>query len=445
MPYHRSMPGRLRSRLARGLRSAGALALLGAAACNLDLANPNAPTEEEIVSSFDGLIAVAVGLQDQYASTIDDYLIPNSLVTDEWATRSLALASYTTLLTGVEIDDSYATIYIPWANSYEAIRSANTILNAQVDAGPVFGPALSALAKTYRAMAFGQLATLYGTAAIDISVDAPVLRPRAEVIDTVIVLLEEARAEYAPLTATQLTEFQRRVIGTTFDLANVIDAMLARYYLFDGQYQNAIDAAERALAGFETLSFFTYTAPDVNPVYAISVASPYVGAAEQFATEAVAGDARVAFWADPTVALTANTSQDVIALARYQTQNASLPVFFPDEMRLIIAEALTRLGGATNLLEAADLVNHVHSDSVAEVDEPITNLDPLLPTALDTEAELLAQIEYERRYELYMQGLRWEDFRRFGEALTGEAATIEYLPIPQQECDANPSNPCGGG
>ena len=37
--------------------------------------------------------------------------------------------------------------------------------------------------------------------------------------------------------------------------------------------------------------------------------------------------------------------------------------------------------------------------------------DALPVEALDTPAEVFAQILYERRYELYMQGLRWEDIQ----------------------------------
>jgi hypothetical protein len=441
MPTHRSTTGRLTPRLARAVRGAAALALAGAAAgCDLELANPNAPTQEEIVTSVDGLVAVAVGMTQQYATTIDDYLIPNALVTDEWATRSLALASYTTLLTGIEIDDSYLTIYEPWANSYETIRSANTILNAEVALPDVLDEPMNALAKLYKAMALGQLIQLYEEVPIDITVEGPVPAPRAEVLDSVLLLLEEARTDMTGLDDADLTEFKRRVIGNTFDLANVIDAMRARYYLLDGQYANAVTAADQALAGMEQISMFTYVTPDVNPVYAISVASQYIGAAKQWGREAEAGDARVAYWADTTVTLVANTAEEVAALRRYQTQNAPFPVFLPDEMKLIKAEALVRQGAA-NIDAAETLINEVRTQPAGGtgLDEPRAGLPAVNLTTVD---EVLAQIEYERRYELYMQGMRYEDVRRFGAAVAGEAPTIEFLPIPQQECDANPARPC---
>jgi hypothetical protein len=435
------MTGRLTPRLARAVRAAAALALAGAAAgCDLELANPNAPTQEEIVTSVDGLVAVAVGMQAQYATTIDDYLIANSLVTDEWATRSLALASYTTLLTGVEIDDSYLTIYEPWANSYETIRSANTILDAEVELPSVLAAPTIALAKLYKAMALGQLVLTYEEVPIDISVEGPVPAPRAEVLDSVLRLLEEAKDEMADVDDASLTDFRRRILGNTFDLVNVIDAMRARFYLVDGQYANAVAAADEALAGLEQISLFNYATPDVNPVYAISVASQYVGSARQWGREAEAGDARVAYWADTTTVLTANTAEGVVALRRYQTQNLPIPVFLPDEMKLIKAEALVRQS-ATNVDAAETLINEVRTQPAGGtgLDEPRAGLPAVNLTTVD---EVLAQIEYERRYELYMQGLRWEDMRRFGAAVAGEAPTIEFLPIPQQECDANPARPC---
>lgn len=441
MPIHRTTPGRQRSRLVRAVRGAAVLALAGGAvACDLELANPNAPTEEVIVTSIEGIIAVSVGMQDQYAGTIDDYLIANSLVTDEWATRSLALASYTTLLTGIEIDNTYATIFLPWANSYETIRSANTILAAEVDISPVLGDAPSALAKLYKAMALGRLIESYEEVPIDIGVAGPVPAPRAEVLDTVLRLLEEAKAEIASVPESQLAAFRRRVIGNTFDLANVVDAMLARYYLIDGQYANAETSADAALTGMEQISYFSYASPDVNPVYNISIASQFIGAARQWGREAEAGDDRVGYWADTATVLVSNTTEEVVALRKYQTSAEPMPVFLPDEMRLIKAEALVRQGAA-NYPEALDLINEVRTAEPSGLDEPVAGFTT--PLVLSTEADLLEQIAYERRYELYMQGMRWEDMRRFGAAITGETPTIDFLPIPQQECDANPSDPCG--
>jgi len=40
-----------------------------------------------------------------------------------------------------------------------------------------------------------------------------------------------------------------------------------------------------------------------------------------------------------------------------------------------------------------------------------------------------------------MQGLRWEDTRRLGAAIT-TTPVMQWLPIPLQECLTNPSAGC---
>src|SRR5688572_33359171 len=79
----------------------------GVAGCSLELTNPNQPTEEAVITDLNGVLAVAVGMQQQFAQAIDDYMVTNSLVTDEWGTRTASLIAYQSLLTGVNFDDSY--------------------------------------------------------------------------------------------------------------------------------------------------------------------------------------------------------------------------------------------------------------------------------------------------------------------------------------------------
>ena len=43
-----------------------AVAAIALGACNLDLQNPNSPTEGEVTTSVDGVIALATGLQNRY-------------------------------------------------------------------------------------------------------------------------------------------------------------------------------------------------------------------------------------------------------------------------------------------------------------------------------------------------------------------------------------------
>jgi starch-binding outer membrane protein, SusD/RagB family len=435
---------RRRGRPGRVLRAVAVrAATLALAGCTLDLDNPNAPTREEIVTNADGIIAVAPGMQGQFAQTIDDYVVTNSLATDEWGTRSQALISYVSLLTGENFDPGYDVVLLPFARSYQVILSANTILEGtqNVPLGVSMTAGMNALARLFKAMALGMLIQQYERVPVDVAANGGVPRERAEVLDTVLTLLESARADIANVSDASLAEFRSLALAPGIDLRNTIDAMLARYYLMDGQYAQAIAAADRVNLG--VLSELRYPAPTRNPIENLAFQLRYVGALRSFVNQAEPGDRRPAYWIQTTGApFTANPPDTVvIPLRKYSTPNEAFPLYLPDEMRLIKAEALTRQGPA-NYAAAADLINQVRTQTTSAVDEPVAGLSAIPLTSLATEAQLLNQIAYERRYELYMQGLRWEDTRRLGTQRT-TTPTFNFLPLPVVECQANPEQPCG--
>jgi hypothetical protein len=251
------------------------LALLVAGGCDLDLQNPNAPTEEEVLNSPDGLIAVAVGMQGQFAGMVEDYVLTSALVTDEWGTRTRALVSYQSLLTGENFDPGYGVVEAPWAGAYRVVKSANTLLAGAptvLEGGLETG--VVALAKLLKAMALGTVILNYEQGPIDVTVTAPVPQPRAVILDTILTLLESARTDLQGVTDPDLAVFNARVLGAGFQLRNTVSAMLARYYLIDGQYQNAIDAANGV--NLTQLSVFRYVTPNSNPIYALAIGLLYV-------------------------------------------------------------------------------------------------------------------------------------------------------------------------
>lgn len=411
----------------------------GLAACSLDLTNPNAPSSEQVVTSVDGVLAVTVGMQAQFAQSIDDYITPSSLATDEWGTRTRALISWITLFTGENFDQGFVTVSAPYANSYQVIRSANTALagTESVELGTATAAGVKATARLFKAMSLGWLIQIFEKVPVDAGPGA-VPKPRAEVLDTVLTLLEQARTDLNGVSAADLATFRARALGPGIDLQNTIDAMLARYYLMAGKYDNAITAANRVNLG--VLSVLQYPAPTRNPVENLAVELQYVGGLQSFVNQAQPGDRRPAYWVDAAAAaLPGNPSDSIVKpLKKYTGPNDSYPLYLPDEMKLIKAEALAR----TNQLAAsAALVNEVRTQTSSAVDEPVAGLPALPASALDTQAKLLAEIAYERRYELYMQGLRWEDTRRFGTALT-TTPTFTFLPLPLTECQVNPNSGC---
>src|SRR5207245_9085408 len=125
------------------------LATLAGAACDLTLTNPNAPPEQTVLNTPDGLVALAVGMQAQYAGSVGDFVIPPSLTTDEWGTTTRSLIAYQSLLPGSNFDRSSAVVLAPWADAYRTLQSANNVLlyAPQVNLGPGLEAGMVSLAK----------------------------------------------------------------------------------------------------------------------------------------------------------------------------------------------------------------------------------------------------------------------------------------------------------
>ena len=413
--------------------------VLSVSACDLDVLNPNAATEEEVLSDINGVIALAVGMEEIYATNVASYVQAPALVTDEWGTKSLALLAWTSLFTGDNFDDSFTTAEEPWAASYRVIATANNVLASAPDVGlgQSFTSALTALANLYKGMALGQLYLQYQQAPLETDQEDPPAVSRDALLQATLDALEAAQTAWAQADPDELSGFNSRVKNPGFDVGNTINAMLARYYLFAGQWDAAIEAAESV--DQTVLSQFDYVGVVENPIYDLSFNASYVAGLQSFVDEAEAGDQRPEFWLDLAApSPEGNPDSVLVELGQYSTPDDAYPVYLPDEMTLIQAEAYTRLG---QFPQARDLINEVRTQTSAAVEEPVAALPELTEAELDTEAELLSQIAYERRYELYMQGLRWEDMRRLDEYIEN-TYTMQFLPTPEQECLANENISC---
>lgn len=432
-------PMRLRLLVALG-------AAVGLSACDLDLTNPNSPPAEVVLTTPEGIIALTQGMQGQFAgSGIGSGMVLNAvrapaLVTDEWGTTSRSLAADRSLVTGQGVDASFGVVTSPFSTGFRVIRSAEELIASAPNVGLSRATLAGVLAtaRTYKAMTLGILIQQYPRVPVTATLGSNPFQSREVVLDTVLALLEQARADLAPIPASELADFRTRVQGPGFVLADVINAMLARYYLFDGQFQNAIDAAARV--PLNRLNVFTYPDPNRNPIWGYAFSLLYVAGRNTFVTEAEAGDQRPSFWLRTDLGTIPGTPVTPLRnLRQYDDRNANFPIFLPDEMRLIMAEAHARLG---NLAQARTLINQVRTQQSSTLNEPVAGLPALPVEALDTLEEVLRRIAYERRYELYLQGLRWEDLRRFGPAIAGKSPSIQFLPLPQGECISNPGANC---
>lgn len=413
-----------------------------AAGCNmgLDLTNPNSPLEEEVLSSVEGVVGVSLGMQEQFAASVLTYVRAPALITDEWGTASKALAADQSLFLGETIDPSFGVVSGPYFVTYRIGRTADAIIASAPGLSglsPSFTAGLVANAKLFKAMALGMAAMQYERLPLRAELAGGVPVSRAQAFAEVIALLESARADLQPYSAAELSAFNSRAVSQGFDVRNTVEAMLARYYLYTDQYQKAIDAASRV--DLSKVSLLNYPNPDVNPIYNYSVLAGYVAPLKSWAQEAEPGDRRVPFWVD-TLAAPPAANPPTLRLAQfafYGTRNAPFPVYVPGEMLLIQAEAHARLG---NLATAVTLINQLRARA-GTATTPGAQLPPVSAAVLDTEAEVLAQVAYERRYELFSQGVRWEDLRRLG-TYVGRQPKAAFLPMPQEECTINPNAGC---
>jgi hypothetical protein len=211
--------------------------------------------------------------------------------------------------------------------------------------------------------------------------------------------------------------------------------MIARYSLISGDLAGAATAAARV--NRTVLSELRFSVTDVNPLWNLWFNSGNawrMRPEDAFRTGAQAGDGRVGYWvAESTLYTASNPQSPLDSLVRYSTRDATFPIYLPDEMLLIQAEVAARTG---NLGAALTLLNQVRTQCSSSLNEPVACLPALTAADVPDQQSMLDAILLERQYELYLQGLRWSDLRRFGEPLK-----YEFMMVSRAECQNNPSAP----
>src|SRR5688572_16546711 len=86
-------------------RFALAIAVVALAGCDLEVIDPNAPNEEDVITSAAGLRQVGVGLQAEYSNELVDPVYISGLVTDEIGAILAAFESYRLIDAGLGIDN----------------------------------------------------------------------------------------------------------------------------------------------------------------------------------------------------------------------------------------------------------------------------------------------------------------------------------------------------
>lgn len=426
-----------------------ALAAITLAGCNLDLQNPNSPTEGQVTNSPDGVIALATGLQSRFATSYFNFAYMAGLVTDEFAATSAALISISdaeqgSVAPGTGIADNvFNSIYRTVRTADELLAGADQ-LSASFDAGTRSG--LKALAYTMKAEALGEAFQSYQKAPVNtFNIIAPTYVGRAEGLTVVRALLDSAAAQLAAAPASAF--FTSSILTPGVNLPNMIQLYRARYARMAGDDATALAAANLVpRSGTGAISAFTYPAPGANPWSVVTGGANGIAVRRQYRTSMLPTDQRFAYFTIPSTTLTGRVGALLDPFSnRFAVAAATQPVYFPDEALLIKAEALLNL----NQIPAAQAVlDSVRTDCTGGrgLDDPKACL-PALTSALPTQ-QLLNEIYTQRRYELLGSGLRWEDTRR-RVAIRGPAAAPAvpdggqrcWLPYAIGDRNANPNVP----
>lgn len=426
-----------------------ALAATSLGACSLDLQNPNSPTQDQVTSSPDGVIALATGLQGRFAASYFNYAYMAGVVTDEFASTSAALISISDAEQGLTppgtgiADNVFNSIYRTVRTADELLSGADR-LSGSFEAGTRSG--LKALAFTLKAEALGEAIQSYQKVPVTTyGVAAPTYVTRAEALPVIRALLDSAAATLAGTAPSAF--FTSSILTPGVSLTNMIQMYRARYARVAGDDATAIAAANLvARTGTAATSAFTYPAPGANPWSGVTGGTNGVAVRRQFRTSMLPQDQRFAFFAIPSTTLTGRVGALLDPFStRYAVANATLPVYFPDEALLIKAEGLAN---QNSLAAAQAVLDSVRTDCTGGrgLDDPKACLPALVGSL--TQAQLLAEIYVQRRYELLGTGLRWEDARRRN-AIRGPVSA-PAVPVDGQRCwlpyaigdrNANPNVP----
>jgi len=409
------------------------IALLSGA-CDLDLTDPNSPNEQDIVTNISGLREVTIGLQAEWGNEVVDPIYIDALVTDRIGAIPQAFESYRWVDAGAPVPSDLGPSTETWSGMYDVVQIADILLRSipevPMDAGTASGSL--ALAKLYKAMAFGSLLQTYERIPLDVGLDNlnPAFATRAEGLAEVLRLLAEARQHIQATPPS--ADFNSRYVAAGFNLAATIDAMTARYSLINGDLPGALAAAQRVPTS--VFSEYRFSSTDANPLWTMwySSGNAYRMRPEDgFRTSAQADDKRVGYWVSAANVVGSTVPLD--EFVKYAVREASIPAYLPDEMRLIQAEVLAR---QNNLQGALDLVNQVRTPCSSALPEPVACLPALTLAQVPTQGALLDQILVERDYELFLQGVRWSDLRRFGKPVK-----YRFIMTPETECERNANAP----
>lgn len=415
--------------------SLGVAALLPS--CETDFENPNQPLVESVAEQTNALLGVIVGLEYQYtvggASGLYNAISGSGFSAGELDLLNAGNAPLANLLEGgSSLTPGNSVVTNLWTNLQLVRENAQLVIdNASIAPTAEIENAIRAYGLFYKSLAIGTSAQFWEQTVVTTEVDAPFIS-RTEALNLAISSLEEA----ATLAGSEVPAEVTNVVGMQIDLPNAIQALIARFALINGDYTKAIAAANTVESGSTSVFIFDEVSP--NPVFRSSLTTnnvfdvrttPEFGLEGELAVDPA--DQRIPFYLE---------AQEANGKGFFTGDGASIPVYVPGEIQLILAEAYAR---QNQLSEAIAALNDVLTKTPGE--DPL-GLGAGLPAYAGPaeQTAVLTEIYKNRCIELYMTGLKLEDSRRFGRPGPGDAdaeRNRNWYPYPNLERDNNTNTP----
>jgi hypothetical protein len=419
-----------------------ALLVLLVSACSLDVTDPNTATDEEVLTSREGIISFTTGMQGYFKETALEAAIRTPAVT----TRELAInTTFANLIDledgGVTLQDDNANILQNWSRLLRVVDMTTKIIESVdgVQLSDAERSEILIITHIHKAMALGFLVSNFEQSPINTTPTGNAeFFSRADVLAEAIDLLSTAQTVLDSSTPSTSIRTQG------FEFENTIQALLARYNLMAGNYTDAINAADNVDPSVESIFFFDGTTSR-NPVFENVFTSENFAPQDLFGSELTeTADERLDFFLSEDDTTSAPNEFEIEVLEGFfSSASSAIPVYRPGEMNLIRAEAyvMTDQPGL-----ALDEINAVRNKMASE---DIYGIGANLPnySGGTSDAELFEEIYRQRRAELFLTGMSMEDMRRLNRPDVPDNPELSaernrnYYPYPEQERQTNPNTP----
>ena len=419
----------------------GLAATLMTASCSKEYLNPNAASDVSVLGSPKGLMGVAVGVQRTYALSIHPSMMSAvGLTTGETFVLNIGNISEANLFNGgASVDGNNGLLGSIWISNCKAIYDANTVLaGAQNlnDAG--YRSGLIGYASIFKALAIGNLSMLWEN--IPDTIGAPVSAPtkfitRAAGYARAVATIDKA---LAAISAAPISTLFNSDLPAGVDIVNTLQALRARYNLYAGNITgaqaaaNAVDLTKTSVLNYESLN--------PNPVFINVTSSNNIYAPIDSTLGLPVGirpdltDARIPFY----TSIAATGTPRFRMNGFWNSATRSIPLYLPDEVRLMRAECLLRQT-TPDPAAAKTIIDAVLQQTAAS--DPLgigANIAAGYTGPTDA-ASLLTEVYRNRCIELYISSNKLEDMRRFGRA--NAEMKRRNMPYPFRERDNNPNTP----